>query len=419
MEQMPTWAPPTPPQDSNDSFVDYSMAFAYETSTMTESQLPPVYVPRESKRAKLDNTAQARNKQHKVRKDDVMNIPRSLFDKPSPAILKLRRELKIQKLKGALNGGPDIYRLRKTLQIIGANVNINAPMTLQQQAHVSKAPPALLAQLQNDSQLNWNINEDWAILNIIQFLQELPLNLMILSPGHIPNWDFVSDAVNSIASNFRSAKLCRHHYETIILEREENKLNYDPSPRKTKRAAKQSTNQSTPNVNINTSSNQTTQQTPKPSQGRPMRTSHIYLQDGNYSFSQLYHSRFETIKTIANKKQPTVRPRGPHQNSNNNPVKNTRHVAVLDEYGVNYDDPSTPLQLAANKAEKIERERLAKEKAKLPQPQDQPPVLPDVKQLARQKQLQRQSSTPQIITQQGQVIHPRPQILQSPPQFYV
>ena len=114
-----------------------------------------------------------------MRKDEVINIPRSLFDKPSPALLRLRRELKIQKLKGILVGGPDINRLQKTLYAIGANVTIPQPPTLAQQATMSKAPQLILQGLQVESQLHWNINEDWSILQVIQFLQELPLNLLI------------------------------------------------------------------------------------------------------------------------------------------------------------------------------------------------------------------------------------------------
>lgn len=50
------WAPPTPPQDENDLYVDYSMGFLYEQSVMPESQLPPIYVPKDAKRLKIDPT---------------------------------------------------------------------------------------------------------------------------------------------------------------------------------------------------------------------------------------------------------------------------------------------------------------------------------------------------------------------------
>lgn len=103
MEQMPIWAPPTPPQDDNDLYVDYSMAFLYEQSVMTESQLPQVYIQKEAKRLRVEPGAAPRNKQ-KPRKDEVVAIPKSLFDRPSAVVLKLRKELKVQKQRGHLIG---------------------------------------------------------------------------------------------------------------------------------------------------------------------------------------------------------------------------------------------------------------------------------------------------------------------------
>ena len=48
------WAPPTPPQDENDVYVDYSASLMYESSIMMESKLPQVYVKKEHKKAKVD-----------------------------------------------------------------------------------------------------------------------------------------------------------------------------------------------------------------------------------------------------------------------------------------------------------------------------------------------------------------------------
>ena len=48
------WAPPTPPQDDNDLYIDNTLCFLYEPSTMPESQLPPVYVKKEHKRVRVD-----------------------------------------------------------------------------------------------------------------------------------------------------------------------------------------------------------------------------------------------------------------------------------------------------------------------------------------------------------------------------
>ena len=51
------WAPPTPPQDDNDVYMDQTMCFLYEPSVMPETQLPPVYVKKEFKRIRHDTMA--------------------------------------------------------------------------------------------------------------------------------------------------------------------------------------------------------------------------------------------------------------------------------------------------------------------------------------------------------------------------
>jgi E1A-binding protein p400 len=51
------WAPPTPPQDDNDVFIDHSICFLFESTAMPEAHLPPVYVKKENKKIRLDPTA--------------------------------------------------------------------------------------------------------------------------------------------------------------------------------------------------------------------------------------------------------------------------------------------------------------------------------------------------------------------------
>lgn len=66
----------------------------------------------------------------------------------------------------------------------------------------------------------------------MQTLLQLPLNLIVTSPAHIPNWDLVSDIVNTTSRIYRSSKQCRLRYETVIIPREEGKLTFDANPRK-------------------------------------------------------------------------------------------------------------------------------------------------------------------------------------------
>lgn len=64
---------------------------------------------------------------------------------------------------------------------------------------------------------NWTIHEDMAILKVLQTFQGLPLNLMIVSPGHTPNWDFVADYVNTTSITYRSHKQSKHRFVYIFL----------------------------------------------------------------------------------------------------------------------------------------------------------------------------------------------------------
>lgn len=59
-------------------------------------------------------------------------------------------------------------------------------------------------------------------------LLELPLNLTIVSPAHTPNWDLVSDVVNSCSRIYRSSKQCRSRYESVLIPREEGKVRRGP-----------------------------------------------------------------------------------------------------------------------------------------------------------------------------------------------
>lgn len=58
MNPIKIWGPPTPPDDGPDYYVDHALNMLYDTrSFMTESQLPPVYVPPEqSKRINSDTS---------------------------------------------------------------------------------------------------------------------------------------------------------------------------------------------------------------------------------------------------------------------------------------------------------------------------------------------------------------------------
>ena len=85
---------------------------------------------------------------------------------------------------------------------------------------------------------------------------------------------------------------------------------------------------------------------------RPMRTSQLYLQNNHNSISTLYSLRFDSCKLMATKRTPTFRP-----TVANPTLKNPKHAAVLAENGINYEQPLTPVQVAAIRAEKIAKDK--------------------------------------------------------------
>ena len=86
---------------------------------------------------------------------------------------------------------------------------------------------------------------------------------------------------------------------------------------------------------------------------RPMRTSQLYIQDNYLSLTTLHNHRFDTVKAASAKRTPTLK------STLANPThKNPKHAAVLASYGItNYDQPSTPIQVATIRAERIAREK--------------------------------------------------------------
>ena len=85
-----------------------------------------------------------------------------------------------------------------------------------------------------------------------------------------------------------------------------------------------------------------------------MKTSQLYTQDNNSSISLLYSLRFDSVKSMAAKRPAPMRP-----TLNNPSLKNPKHLAVLQENNINYDQPLNPQQVAAIRAERIARDKKA------------------------------------------------------------
>ncbi|XP_029475019.1 E1A-binding protein p400-like isoform X2 [Rhinatrema bivittatum] len=355
-EIMPLWTPPTPPQDDNDIYIDSVMCLMYDTTPVPESKLPPVYVRKERKRHRMDPAAAGRKK--KQRHGETVIPPRSLFDRAVPGLLKMRRESKEQKKN----------------------------ILLKQQAQFAKPLPALVKPPTEAGPDNpeWLISEDWALLQAVKQLLELPLNLSIISPAHTPNWDLVSDVVNSCSRIYRSSKQCRNRYESVIIPREEGKLMYEANPKKKTKSIYKTKN------------------------SRPLRTSQIYAQDEGAGHTQLFTNRFEIMKVIAGKRSPPIKPllgMNPFQ-------KNPKHASVLAESGISYDKPLPPIQVASLRAERIAKEKKAlvehhraqQQASSQPQQQQQTNGQQQTLQPATQQAAQSQSQAQSQIVQQPQTV---------------
>ncbi|KAG7202050.1 hypothetical protein KM043_004731 [Ampulex compressa] len=356
MEQMPMWCPPTPPTTDNDVYIDYSLGFLYESTPMSEAQLPPIYVKKEQKRSRVEAGLGERDGRRPVKmrhKEESVYAPRSLFDRPSPAVIKMRRDMKLHKYRSIVR--PPIHLA-----------------SLKPSSHLSKGIA------EQEHALDWMIHEDWALLQAIQMYQSLPLNLMILSPGHTPNWDLVADIVNNTSRIYRSPKQCRGRYETVIVPREEGKLLYDTTPKKQK---KQKGVYKMPQVSESKTN-------------RPMRTSQLYNQDKNHSFTLMCCQRFDTIKSVSNKRTPTVKPL-----LVNPLMKNPTNAAVLAECGIQYDSPLAPIEVATRRADRIAKEKL-KHAVLTAEQQQQVAARLLQQQQAQQQQAQQQQAQQQVQQQQ-------------------
>lgn len=272
---------------------------------MDDEQLPAVYVKKDYKRIRTDDGFFIDGRRPlKMRKEDGYIPPRSLFDRPSPALLKMRKDLKLQRNRGLIRSMPM------------ANFKQQVP---------------LKPLVEPEGMPDWLIFEDRAILNVIQNLQGLPLNLLIISPGHTPNWDLVADILNQSSRTYRSPKQCRWRYEAVILPREEGKILESPKKQKKNKTLLK-----------NTSLKNT----------RAPKTAQLYQNDNNASFLKLAKLKFDSVKSAMTKKIPVVK-----KYMGNTPL-NQKHLQVLNELGItNYDSTPSPLDIAQRCYDRLLQER--------------------------------------------------------------
>lgn len=96
--------------------------------------MPPVYVKKDVKRTRTDaGFLMDGRRPMKIRKEDNYFPPRSLFDRPSPALAKLRRDLKAQRDRGNFKPLIQITTIKQQLMQpqIGAHLQVMFIIILQ------------------------------------------------------------------------------------------------------------------------------------------------------------------------------------------------------------------------------------------------------------------------------------------------
>ena len=331
-QAMPLWTPPMPPTAGyltplNEQQADLApdhLASIYNTLTiMDESELPGIYAKKDLKRSAVEAFSPSMDKS----KEDFAGAtyaPRSLFDRPV---------------------NQNKMRLKNQQRVQLPNRHPNLPTSVAGLRHPLPRP-----QVEAENAPDWLISEDWALLRAVREILELPLSLQITSPAHIANWDMVADMVNAVSHVYRGPRQCRSRYESILIPREEGRiLLYDMSAAGASQAAAAA--MAAASGKKNKKSKTSTKLPTKPN--RPVKTSTMFKQDNNNGWSGLFTGRFSNVKTVRTKHPPTTKPLMVNPIPKNNP----KHAQHLAEAGINYDQPLSPVTVAANRAERISKEQ--------------------------------------------------------------
>lgn len=252
----------------------------------------------------------------------------------------------------------------------------------------------------------WLIHEEFMIVLILMYYQDLPFNLSIIFPGHVPNWDFVSEEINSNSCTKRSPKICKYHFESLMTAKDDPRFPSDPDSSVQSPAAptKQPKSKKSKNQNqlglsqpspysphllhnnaqmspslLNSSSNIKGQANMAmfPANQPLHRISNILQSmqtDNNVEYTNEMNKRFDAIKQIVIQKTQTSKSRfRTHQ-------KLFDHVSLLkSEYKINYDQPINVDEISHVRASRITRDKIIKEQKSIRE--QQPSQLEQIQQV--------------------------------------
>jgi E1A-binding protein p400 len=361
-QPMGIWTPPMPStmhqllQDPSGTELSFNyLSYLYDTdmlNLMDDTELPPVYVKKELAPMNIKLEPMLGTNLHGLSPSGEMTALNPIDYKT-----KIRNE-NYGPLAGMIPGPTYAPRSLFDRPVNPQKVRPKVPRPHPQPGTgrdglPSKVPPLPFhplprPQVEAENVPDWLVSEDWALLTAVRDLLELPLNLQATSPAHTPNWDMVADMVNSVSYVYRGPRQCRNRYETIVVPREEGRILFDlssiappdlsqigtPTSKKKKKQEKKNLSQ------------------PLPKPNRPIKTATLFKQDDNRAWTQMFGNRFGSIKAVALKRAPTTKPLVV------NPVpKNSKHAQVLSESGISYDAPLNPISVAANRAERIQKEK--------------------------------------------------------------
>lgn len=82
-----------------------------------------------------------------------------------------------------------------------------------------------------------------------------------------------------------------------------------------------------------------------------MKTSQLYQQDNNAAYTNIFLNRVKVMMELAQKRKVHT------EGTKIQPQKVPKGQSVLAENGINYEEPMNPMQIAANRQERIQREK--------------------------------------------------------------
>lgn len=317
----------------------------------------------------------AKSMRHRM--DELCSIQKSPFDRVTAVVTRFRRELLSVKLKLWPGGTYLMSPIQRTVASASMNglpqSNLNSPSNL-----------AKMQQFISGSYLpRFMIHDDFRILLVLLYYQDVMFNLSVIFPSHTPNWELVAECVNANNIIQKTPKLCRYHYEAVIAakdERFEDKNTFPASTttkqsksKKKAAAAAAATGSAIASGGVGFASNfvgapNALNASIGPQPGSSKNTSNkdclnSYIQplrriaetmnaaglDNNKAFTSMMFTRFQAIKRIVNNKTHTASPLSYKNNPNNKSYNHTQLLKTA--YNIDFDQPISASVLAEMKHE--------------------------------------------------------------------